>query len=176
MPKTSAHKLYKIPNSDTAIFHSSINIEESKRNQLIEILNARLADVLDLQSQAKFAHWNVKGKDFYQLHLLFDEVAEHLEEAIDLIAERATALGGRAQGTVRQAAKGSSIPEYDHDIADGMQHVGALSERLAAFANNCRDAIDETDGLGDKGTADLFTEIVRQADKDLYFLESHIQH
>jgi starvation-inducible DNA-binding protein len=156
-------------------FETRIDIKDESREQVIAILNARLADSLDIQTQTKFAHWNVKGNDFYQLHLLFDEIAEHLEDAVDLIAERATALGGRANGTVRQAAANSQIEEYEIDAIKGMDHVRALSDRLGSFANLCRQSIDQTDELGDKATADVFTEIVRQADKDLYFLESHIQ-
>ncbi len=157
------------------LFRSSVSIPEDNRKKLIKLLNARLADAFDLQSQTKFAHWNVKGNDFYQLHLLFDQIAEHLEEAADLLAERITALGGRANGTARQAAASSSIPEYDLNATNSMQHVRALSERLAIGANSNREAIDEAGKIGDQGTADLFTELVREMDKDLYFLEAHLQ-
>jgi starvation-inducible DNA-binding protein len=130
---------------------------------------------LDLQSQAKFAHWNVKGKDFYQVHLLFDTIAEHAEEAIDLIAERITGLGGKAFGTIRQAAGSTTLEEYPAEITGSMEHVAALADRVAAASNVMREAIDQSDDLEDKGTADIFTEIVRQLDKDLYFLEAHLQ-
>src|SRR5436853_5968223 len=92
-------------------FETSVNISPENRQKLIALMNARLADSMDLFSQTKFAHWNVKGKDFYQLHLLFDEIAEHVEDSVDTIAERITALGGRADGTLRQAAAASSIEE-----------------------------------------------------------------
>lgn len=157
------------------IFETRIDIDQNTRQQLIAILNARLADTLDVQSQAKFAHWNVKGKDFHQLHLLFDSIAEHLEEGVDSIAERVTALGGVASGTVRQAAAASQVPEFDFNTKDGMEIVRVLSDRLAALSNGAREAIDETDELGDKATADLFTELVRAMDKDLYFLEAHLR-
>jgi starvation-inducible DNA-binding protein len=161
--------------TSTAMFESMVNIPAESRRALIELLNARLVDAIDLQSQTKFAHWNVKGRDFYQLHLLFDSIAEHLEEGVDLIAERITALGGRANGTARQAAANSSLKEYDLNALNGMEHVRALADRLASLSNATREAIDRSDDLGDKGTSDLFTEIVRTADKDLYFLESHLQ-
>ena len=157
------------------MFESRVNIPAESRRALIELLNARLVDTIDLQTQAKFAHWNVKGHDFYQLHLLFDSIAEHLEEGVDLIAERITALGGRADGTARQAAANSSLKEYDLNALNGMEHVRVLADRLASLSNAAREAIDRSDDLGDKGTSDLFTEIVRAADKDLYFLESHLQ-
>jgi starvation-inducible DNA-binding protein len=178
MPKTAEVRPIKVGSTRQAehpIYQTRIDLEGPSREHAIAILNARLADSLDIQTQAKFAHWNVKGNDFYQLHLLFDEIAEHLEDAVDLIAERATALGGRANGTVRQAAGNSQIEEYEIETVRGMDHVRVLSSRLASFANLCRESIDECDDLGDKATADVFTEIVRQADKDLYFLESHIQ-
>jgi starvation-inducible DNA-binding protein len=168
-------KMSAVKSNEQRMFETSVNLDEKTREKAIAILNARLADTLDVQTQTKFAHWNVKGNDFYQLHLLFDEVAEHLEDAVDLIAERVTALGGRANGTLRQAAANSSIEEYEIDTVKGMDHVRVLSDRLGRLANAYRDAIDNTDELGDKGTADVFTELVRQADKDLYFLESHIQ-
>jgi starvation-inducible DNA-binding protein len=156
-------------------FDTRIDIPAENRQQIVEILNARLADTLDLYTQTKFAHWNVKGKDFYQVHLLFDVIAEHVEEGIDLIAERITALGGVANGTLREAAANSSLSEYNLNARSSMEHVQALAEQVAAVANAAREAIDQTDELEDKGTADLFTEIVRTLDKDLYFLESHLQ-
>ena len=182
MPRNQPAKLTKINDRSTrasmdptARFQSRIAISDESKAQLIPLLNARLADSMDLYSQAKFAHWNVKGKDFYQVHLLFDVVAEHVEEGIDLIAERITALGGRANGTLRQAAEASSIGEYQVEALTSMEHVNALAEQVAKVGNAAREAIDQCDELEDQASADLFTEIVRQLDKDLYFLESHIQ-
>jgi starvation-inducible DNA-binding protein len=162
-------------NASAPEFETRINIPQENREQLAELLNARLADSLDLYTQTKFAHWNVKGKDFYQVHLLFDAIAEHVEEGIDLIAERVTALGGIARGTLRQAAKASSLPEFDVAGNGSMDYVRALADRVADVSNSAREAIDQADELEDQGTSDLFTEIVRTLDKDLYFLESHLQ-
>ncbi len=156
-------------------FHTSIDIPEKKRQEIIDLLNARLADTLDLKTQAKQAHWNVKGREFFQLHELFDSVATHLEAHSDLIAERVTVLGGTALGTARIAAAASSLPEYDLDATKGEEHVRALVQRLAKLAAGVRKGIDQANDLGDLATADLFTEIVRDADKDLWFLEAHLQ-
>lgn len=145
------------------------------RQKVIDILNARLADASDLKSQAKQAHWNVKGIHFFQLHELFDQVATAVEAHMDLIAERATALGGTAFGTVRVAAQNSSLSEYPLEITDGTAHVDALSTALADFGNVVRRNIDETNDLGDADTADLFTEVSREIDKLLWFVEAHIQ-
>lgn len=150
-------------------------LSQETREKVIGILNARLADASDLKSQAKQAHWNVKGIHFFQLHELFDQVATAVEAHMDLIAERATALGGTAFGTVRVAAQNSSLSEYPLEITDGTAHVDALSTALADFGNIVRRNIDETNDLGDVDTADLFTEVSREIDKLLWFVEAHIQ-
>lgn len=151
------------------------DLSEETREKVIEILNARLADASDLKSQAKQAHWNVKGMHFFQLHELFDQIATAVEGHMDLIAERTTSLGGTAFGTVRVAAQRSTLSEYPLEITDGTAHVDALSTALADFGKTVRQNIDETTELGDADTADLFTEVSREIDKLLWFVEAHIQ-
>jgi starvation-inducible DNA-binding protein len=158
----------------TRTFKTSIDIAPADRAKVNEILNQNLANSFDLMSQTKQAHWNVKGNDFWQLHKLFDELAAEVGEWADMFAERVGALGGYATGTVRMAAASSQLPEFPTDITGGMDYVRALTERLAQFSNGAREAIDQTDELGDANTADLFTEISRCADKYIYFLESHL--
>ena len=165
----------KTPTTQDRTFNTRIELAEDTRRQMIESLNQHLADLFDLSSQVKQSHWNVEGKDFYQLHKLFDELAEQLLELVDLVAERATALGGYATGTARMAAASSRLPEIPTDINEGMEYVQALTERYAAVGGTVRQAIDEADEAGDMGTSDLFTEVVRVLDKHLYFLEAHLQ-
>ena len=141
----------------------------------IRILNDQLIDLIDLHSQTKYAHWNVKGSHFIGLHKLFDELAEKLEEAIDAVAERATALGGQVFGTVRQAAAQSRVPEFPSDVFEGMAVVAALADNYAVVAKASRAAIDEADTLGDADTADLLTDYSRELDQSLWFLEAHLQ-
>lgn len=156
-------------------FTTSVDIPADRRMKVVRILNQHLADSFDLMSQVKQAHWNVKGSDFWQLHKLFDEVAERAAEWVDEFAERVTALGGYATGTVRMAATSSTLPEFPTEITDSMDYVRAVADRLATFTNSARSAIDQTDELGDADTADLFTEVSRCADRYLYFLEAHLQ-
>jgi starvation-inducible DNA-binding protein len=158
-----------------ALHNTKIDLSTDTREKLIGLLNRRLADASDLKSQAKQAHWNVKGMSFIALHELFDDVATAVEAHIDLIAERITTLGGTAMGTVRLAAENSSLSEYPHEITDGAAHVDALSTALADFGKVVRKGIDEASDLGDQDTADLFTEISREIDKQLWFVEAHIQ-
>ncbi|XGV96702.1 MAG: DNA starvation/stationary phase protection protein Dps [Leptolyngbya sp. BL-A-14] len=157
------------------LYATRIDLPVETRAQVIELLNQTLAFTLDLKTQVKQAHWNVKGLDFYQLHELFDELAGELEEYVDLVAERVTALGGLAMGTARVAAQVSGLPEYPFDILDGKDHVAALADRYAIYAKLVRQGIAKTDDLGDADTADLYTEVSRAIDKRLWFLEAHLQ-
>jgi starvation-inducible DNA-binding protein len=159
----------------TKMFKTKNPSSEEVREQVVDMLNARLADSIDLHYQAKQAHWNVKGDDFFQLHELFDKVAEATEGHIDLIAERITQLGGTANGTVRDASKNSTLTEYPHDIYDGDSHVEALSNALATFASNIKQNVDDADQLNDMGTNDMLVEIMREIDKYLWFVEAHNQ-
>lgn len=162
-------------NNKQVLYPTRIDIPAATREQVIELLNKTLAASLDLKTQVKQAHWNVKGTDFYQLHELFDEIAGELEEFIDLFAERITALAGLAKGTARTAAKESILPEYPFDILDGKDHVTALADRFAPYAKHLREAIAKTADLGDADTSDIYTEVSRTIDKRLWFLEAHLQ-
>ncbi|MBA2605533.1 MAG: DNA starvation/stationary phase protection protein Dps [Acidobacteria bacterium] len=156
--------------------HNTKNdLAKGKREKVVENLNARLADVIDLKTQAKQAHWNVKGHHFIGLHELFDQVATAAEAYTDLIAERITALGGTAMGTARVVAQKSTLSEYPLEIFEGTAHVDALSTAMSDFGKKVRQGIDETDELGDADTADLYTQISRELDKLLWFVEAHIQ-
>jgi starvation-inducible DNA-binding protein len=157
------------------MFKTKNDLPEATRVKVVELLNARLADCIDLQTQIKQAHWNVKGPNFIALHELFDKINEEVEDYVDEIAERAVQLGGMAQGTARMAAKHSSLPEYPANTVDGRSHVEALSSALAAFGKAARQAINEANELGDLDTADLFTEVSRGMDKWLWFVEAHLQ-
>lgn len=156
-------------------FKTSIDIAPQARAKMIDLLNQQLADTTDLYSQTKQAHWNVKGAQFYPLHELFDKLAVELLAYTDLIAERATALGGAALGTVRQAAAASRLPEYPAEAIDSLPTVEALAARYAGLAATTRAAIDTASSAGDQDTADLFTEVSRGLDKALWFLEAHLQ-
>ena len=157
------------------MFKTKNDLPGDTRARVIDLLNARLADAIDLQSQAKQAHWNVKGPNFIALHQLFDRISEDAAENVDAIAERAVQLGGVAEGTVRMAAKRTSLSEYPTNTADGRSHVEALSSVMAAFGKSVRRAVAEANNLGDLDTAEMFTEISCGLDKWLWLVEAHQQ-
>ena len=157
------------------MFETSIDLSLQTRDKMIRLLNERLADTIDLALQIKQAHWNVKGPSFIALHELFDKLHTEAEDFYDTIAERVTALGGTAYGTVKAVSEKSTLPAYPTDIADGMAHVKALAASHAALGKETRAAIDVAADAGDADTADLFTGMSRGLDKTLWFLEAHVQ-
>ena len=149
------------------------DLPTAARMKEVALLNQLLADAINLQTQCKQAHWNVKGPTFIALHKLFDEVSEAVEEYVDLIAERAVQLGGIAEGTVTVVARRSKLDEYPLAISTAEDHVRALSDSLAMFGKDARLGISAMADLDDVDTADILTEISRGIDKWLWFVESH---
>lgn len=151
-------------------------LTENIRGQSIELLNTHLAAAIDLHGQLKQAHWNVRGPAFIAIHELFDKVADKVEEYSDMLAERVGALGGAALGGVNTVSAKTFLKPYPLEIADEKSHVEAVSAALAQFAQSTREAIDQTTDFGDAVTADLLTEITRDIDQQVWFVESHNSH
>jgi len=161
---------------ETARMYDTKNdLARDTRVEVIALLNQRLAEAIDLQTQCKQAHWNVKGPTFIALHKLFDEITEDVEGYVDEIAERVVQLGGIAEGTVGAVEERSKLPDYPLALSSGAEHVAALSDALAAFGRAVRIGIEEMNELEDAGTADLLTGISRGVDKWLWFVEAHQQ-
>ncbi len=150
------------------------SLPDNTRKAMIALLNARLADGIDLRLALKQAHWNVKGPTFIALHEMFDQMHTRMSGFVDEIAERCVMLGGQAMGTTQAAADRSTLAPYPLDIVGERDHVAALADRVGQFGKLVRDAIDQADEASDKDTADLFTAISRQMDMDLWFLEAHL--
>lgn len=159
----------------TQMFETRMDIDLTTRQEAIKLLNAQLADTFDMLSLVKQAHWNVKGPGFIALHTLFDELAAGLLGYVDMLAERVTALGGIAMGTVRMAAEASRLEAYPTQLVRDMDTVRFLANQMASLAASTRQAADQAETLQDMGTNDLFIEVVRDLDKWLWFLEAHLQ-
>jgi starvation-inducible DNA-binding protein len=151
------------------------DLPEASRTKAVELLSSRLSSCIDLYMQTKQAHWTVKGPTFIALHELFDKVGESVEDSVDEIAERIVQLGGTPKGTSQVVAKETSLKPYPLDITNGTDHVDALSSALSAFGSQARSAIALATELDDADTADLFTQISREIDKQLWFVEAHAQ-
>ena len=152
-----------------------IGLKSNTKTAMIELLNARLADSLDLSLAVKQAHWNLKGPTFIAVHELLDMLRAHLDVHTDTVAERVMQLDGVALGTTQTVGDKTALAAYPTDIKKVADHVGALVERYGALAKSVREAIDTADDAGDAGTADIFTAMSRDLDKDLWFLKSHLE-
>lgn len=160
---------------DGRMVRTSHDLPQDKRFEMVKLLNQQLADTFDLFTQTKQAHWNVKGMQFYQLHELYDHLAEGLLAHVDSIAERATALGGAATGTARMAASATRLEEFPAEPVGSLDSVRLLVKRYAAAAQSTREGIDQAEQAEDMVTSDLLTQVTHDLDKYLWFLEAHIQ-
>jgi starvation-inducible DNA-binding protein len=164
------------PKSPHMHSHKTRNdLEDNAKKVSIDILNARLADAIDLALITKQAHWNLKGPRFIMIHEMLDGFRDQIDEHVDTMAERVAQLGGTALGTSQVVAGSTTLKPYPTDIYKIEDHLTALIEHYAAVANACRKAIDDTDEAGDADTADIFTAVSRDLDKSLWFLEAHVQ-
>ena len=175
MQSKSTPQKMRLSTLEAAVHRTKNALPEGIRVQVIGLLQERLAELGDLVTHAKQAHWNVKGPDFIALHELFDDVYTHAGEEVDLVAERIVQLGGTAEATARVVALRSKVPEYSIGLAAGKDHVEALSRSLAFVGDAVRKCIDRAGELDDMDTADILTEISRSIDKDLWFVEAHTQ-
>ena len=145
------------------------------KTTVIALLNKNLAATIDLALVTKQAHWNLKGPQFIGVHEMLDGFRAQIDGHVDTIAERAVQLGGTALGTVQTVESATELKPYSTDIYAVHDHLKALIERYGDVANMVRKAIDASDEAGDPDTADIFTEVSRDLDKSLWFLEAHVQ-
>ncbi len=161
--------------SKTAKLHATHNdLGANAREVAVSVLNATLADTMDLTNATHMAHWTVRGAHFAGLHKLFEDFYNQLSEVTDDIAERVVQLGGTPDGTTQAVGEKTRLEPYPADLRDGIEHVKALTTRYAALAKTVRAGIDTTDEAGDADTADLLTGLSRMLDKQLWMLEAHL--
>ncbi|RKH90539.1 DNA starvation/stationary phase protection protein Dps [Corallococcus sp. AB045] len=158
-----------------ALYKSPSPLSEQARTAIAATLNERLADGLDLHSQIKVAHWNIKGPQFAALHPLFETFAVSLANHNDSIAERAVTLGGRAYGTSRHVGKSSHLPEYPQETSRDLEHVKLLAERIEVYLNGLRESRTAVEGHKDTDTVDLFTGIITEFEKHAWFLRASLE-
>ncbi|RKG77286.1 DNA starvation/stationary phase protection protein Dps [Corallococcus exercitus] len=158
-----------------ALYKSPSPLSEQARTAIAATLNERLSDGLDLHSQIKVAHWNIKGPQFAALHPLFETFAVSLANHNDSIAERAVTLGGRAYGTSRHVGKHSRLPEYPQETSRDLEHVKLLAERIEVYLAGLRDSRTAAEGLKDTDTVDLFTGIITEFEKHAWFLRASLE-
>ncbi len=157
------------------MYRSPNPLPEQTRSALSTLLNERLADGLDLHSQIKVAHWNIKGPQFAALHPLFETFAVSLAAHNDAVAERAVTLGGKAYGTARHVAGKSRLQEYPQETTKDLEHVRLLAERIESYLALLRDSRKAAEEHQDTDTMDLFTAIIAEFEKHAWFLRASLE-
>lgn len=157
------------------MFPTPTRMSETARLEVAAALDQELADAVDLHTQAKLAHWNVKGPLFFSMHPLFDEIAKLARDQADAIAERAVTLGAIVHGTARQVARVSRLPEYPDETTRDLDHVRLLAERLDYYLEGLRDARKVAERFDDPDSYDLLTAAIREAEKYAWFLTATLE-
>lgn len=155
--------------------NSPSRIPPEHRKTICEALRLVLIDGLDLHSQIKVAHWNIKGPQFAALHPLFDTFATDLATHNDELAERILTLGGLAVGTARHVARHSRLADYPQEVTRDLEHVKLLADRIGAYLVGVRGARDVAMEHKDDDTVDVLTGIVTAFEKHAWFLHATLE-
>ena len=167
-----------MPNKIEADFSSTqpdinIGINEKDRKALCQGLSKFLADSYLLYLKTQNYHWNVTGKTFAQLHVLFEEQYKELAEAVDEVAERIRALGEYAPGTFASFSKVSSIKE-ESNIPTAEEMIQNLVIGHETVVSTARDLMTLTEECEDDVTADMLTQRMQVHEKAAWMLRSMI--
>jgi starvation-inducible DNA-binding protein len=161
-PTNASHRLHASPSK----------LPADSRERLVGEYNRLLADTLDLFSQVKTAHWNVRGPLFTTLHPFFDQIASGLALKLDALAERVTVLGGQTRASAKTSAALSRLAPYDESLTRDLDHARELAERLETYLEGVRRARTLGEELGDVETVDLLTQTGDQLEKEAWFLRA----
>ncbi|MFC0266731.1 DNA starvation/stationary phase protection protein Dps [Kushneria aurantia] len=159
----------------TRLYPTRNDIPEKQREQIVALMNARLAELIDLSLVIKQVHWNLKGLQFIGVHEMLDGFRAGIDGHVDEVAERLVQLGGTALGTTQSVSQNTSLEPYPTNIHKVVDHLKALADHYAATGAAVRKSIDDTSELGDEDTSDLLTGVSRTLDSNLWFIEAHLQ-
>lgn len=160
----------------TPIYETMNPLPITHRTAMIEELNGLMADILDNHYQSLLAHWNTRGPNFAALHEFFQEygIGNGAENWCDWVAERISQLGGTVMTTIPFIAARTSLDEYRTDIADGSDHLHALSKSAAVIISRVGEGIRMARRADDVVTADILAAVQRSAEKYLWLMEAHL--
>ncbi len=154
------------------MYKSPTPLPEKVRRKIASSLNERLVDGLDLHSQIKVAHWNIRGPLYATLHPLFETFAVSLATHNDSIAERAVTLGSSVSGTARYVAKHSALQDYPAGTTKDLDHVRLLADRIEKYLVGLRQTRDLGEKEDDVDSVDLLTSIITEFEKHVWFLRA----
>ncbi len=150
-----------------------IALTEQQREGVCTVLRTLLADEFVLYTKARNYHWNVVGPQFHDLHKLFEEQYEALEEIVDNVAERIRALGGVSPGTLEEFRKATRLREEPGKVPSAREMVKNLAQDHEAIVRQLRQDIPVVqEQHQDVGTADFLTGLMEQHEKHAWMLRA----
>jgi starvation-inducible DNA-binding protein len=156
------------------IMKNSIGIEKEKAQGLVVKLNQLLADYQLFYQNVRGFHWNIKGKDFFELHLKFEEFYDDAVVKIDEIAERILTLEGEPLHTFSDYLKNTKIEEAK-GVTDGTMGVEIVLKNFAVLISQEREILSDAGDADDEGTASLMSDYITETEKTIWMLNSYLK-
>jgi starvation-inducible DNA-binding protein len=138
-------------------------------------LQSVLVELLELQAQAKQAHWTVVGPHFRSIHLELDEIVDAVREHADTVAERMRALNAVPDGRTRTIANTTALAPFPEGEVSVERAVAVIAERIIVVVNVIRAVHDGVDDQ-DPTSADILHSILETLEKQRWMLASQLRH
>ena len=146
----------------------------SNQKGVADLLNTLLADAFTLYVKTLKFHWNVVGPNFSELHSLFGDQYEALQDAVDSIAERVRQMGGTTEGTMEEFLKKATIKEAPGENPDAMGMIKELLDGHETVIRALRVAIDKCfEEFKAQGTGNFLTDLMEKHEKTAWMLRSY---
>lgn len=151
-----------------------IGIDTEKATELNKMLNQLLADYQLFYQNLRGLHWNIKGKEFFELHVKFEEYYDDAVIKVDEIAERILTLDGEPLHTFSDYLKKTKIKEAK-TITNGRKGVELVVNNFATLILQEREILIYAGDADDEGTASLMSDYISETEKTLWMLNSYLK-
>ncbi|MCH7660229.1 MAG: DNA starvation/stationary phase protection protein [Euryarchaeota archaeon] len=158
-----------------SVEENALRLDQEKAEQIVDALNADLADSYVLYHQLKKHHWNVEGAEFRDLHLFFEEAYETVEEGADIIAERAQAIGGVPIAGPANQEEHATVEFEGEDVYDIRTSLENDLEIYGDIIESLREHVELAGNLGDHATAEILREILVEVEDDAHHIEHYLE-
>ncbi|QYA26012.1 DNA starvation/stationary phase protection protein [Gramella sp. MT6] len=148
-----------------------LGLDSDKTKKTVEELNILLADYHIYYQKLRNFHWNVIGKNFFDLHEKFEELYDDAKLKVDEIAERILTLRYQPTSNLSEYLKDSNLKESPSDITD-KKMIEILLDDHGAILKQMRKVIDTADAADDEGTIDLIGAYIRELEKTSWMLDA----
>lgn len=148
-----------------------LGLDKKKSANLVEELNVLLANFQTYYQNLRGLHWNIKGKNFFELHVKFEELYTDSQEKIDMIAERILTLQGTPLHTFQDYTKISKVP-VGKDISNDEKAVSLVVESLSELLKIERDILELSDEADDEGTNSMMSDFIAEQEKTIWMMNA----